>query len=87
MNSERIIDALELVGDSYKQEALELMHYKHVKGKGGRKLAKIFIVAAIIASLFTVTAYAGAKMINSPEGAKKVAAQELEKLKEIGLLS
>lgn len=87
MNTERIIDALELIGDSYKQEAMELMNYKQKGKKSPKKLAKIFLVAAIIASLFTVTAYASAKMINSPEGAKKVAAQELTKLKEMGLLS
>ena len=85
MNSERLFDALELVGDSYKEEALELMYRNKRKASGRRKAAKLILIAAVIVSLFTVTAYAVDSIINSEAAAEKVARQEFKKLQELGL--
>lgn len=87
MNSERLFDALELVGDSYKEEALELMYRNERKASGRRKAAKLILIAAVIVSLFTVTAYAVDSIINSEAAAEKVARQEFKKLQELGLYS
>lgn len=88
MNREDFFDALELAEDSYKQEALELMNNKHDRKRSGRKLAaKVFLIAAIIVSLFTVTAYAVDSVINSAATAEKVARQEFRKMQELGLYS
>jgi len=88
VNSELIFDALELVDESFMKEALEFMEYKHVKkGSGKRKAAKLFLIAAIIVSLFTVTAYAVDCIINSEATAVKVAREEFKKMQELGLYS
>ena len=88
MNTESIFDALELIEDRYKKEALELMEYKHTrKAVGNRKAAKFFLIAAIIVSLFTVTVYAADSIINSAAAAEKVARQEFKKMQELGLYS
>lgn len=88
MNAEFIFDALELVDDKFKKEALELMSYKHESKRSGRKTAvKVFLIAAIIVSLFTVTAYAVDSIINSEATAVKVARQEFKKMQELGLYS
>lgn len=88
MNSESIFDALELVSESYKQEALELMHYRQERKTSGRKTAlKVFLIAAVIVSLFTVTAYGVNSIINSAEAAEKVARQEFKRMQELGLFS
>lgn len=88
MNTESIFDALELVEDKFKKEALELMDNKHVrKTTTKRKTAKFFLIAAIIVSLFTVAAYAADSIINSAAAAEKVARQEFRKMQELGLYS
>lgn len=88
MNAESIFDALELVDESFKKEALEFMEYKHMKkGSGKKKAVKLFLIAAVIVSLFTVTAYAVDSIINSAATAEKVARQEFKKMQELGLYS
>ncbi len=86
MMTERILDSMEQLPENFKKEAMELMKYKHEK-KSGRKPLKILLIAAAIASLFTVSAFAVGNYINSPEQAEKVARQELEKMRDMGILS
>lgn len=88
MNTESIFDALELVEDCCKMEAIEFMEHRHTKKTGGkRKAAKLFLIAAVIISLFTVTVYAADSIINSAAAAEKVARQEFKKMQELGLYS
>lgn len=88
MNREVFFDAMELVEDSFKEEALELMERKNnIKHMRKRSFIRSALVAAVIMCLMTVTAYAAGKMINSPAAAERVARQELSKLQEMGLLS
>lgn len=88
MNIESIFDAMELVEDCYKKEALEFMEHRHIKKAGGKKKAvKLFLIAAVIVSLFTVTVYAADSVINSAATAEKVARQEFRKMQELGLYS
>lgn len=86
MKAERFIDALELVSDSYKEEAFEFMHREKPKRSAGRAL-RLVLAAAAMLCLLSVTAYAAGSVINSPAAAERVARQELTKLQELGLLS
>ncbi len=56
------------------------------KPKARRGMVRTLLVAAVLASFFTLTAFAGA-YINSPEQAWKVAKQEIEAMKELGILA
>jgi len=86
MMTEKILDSMEQLPENFKKEAMELMKYKHEK-KSGRRPIKILLIAAVIASLFTLSAFAVGNYINSPEQAEKVARQELEKMQDLGILS
>ena len=87
MISEKILDSMELLPEDCKKEAVEFMRYKHVKKSGGRKPLRVVLIAAVLASLFTLSAFAVGSYINSPEQAEKVARNELEKMQELGILS
>ncbi len=88
MNTEMLFDALDQVPEKYKTEVLTKMerHYdpKHTKQ---RKTVKTILIAAAIACLMSLSAYAVGSAVNSPEAAEKTALQEIEKWKEMGLLS
>ncbi len=86
MMTEKILDSMEQLPENFKKEAMELMKYKHEK-KSGRRSLKILLIAAALASLFTLSAFAVGNYINSPEQAEKVARQELEKMRDMGILS
>lgn len=88
MKREYIFDALELVEDAYKEEALALVERKSIaKYMRRSKIMHSALIAAVIMCLLTVSAYAAGKVINSPAAAERVARQELVKLQEMGLLS
>ena len=88
MKTENFLDAMGLISEELKKEALETMKHKHeAKRRGLRTPIRVLLIAAVIASLFTVTAFAVGNYINSPAQAEKVAQQELEKMQELGILS
>ena len=88
MKTENFLDAMGLVSEELKKEALETMTYKHeTKRRKMKTPIRVFLIAAIIASLFTVTAFAVGNYINSPAQAEKVAQQELKKMQELGIFS
>lgn len=88
MKTENFLDAMGLISQELKKEALETMTYKHeAKPRKLKTPIRVFLIAAVIASLFTVTAFAVGNYINSPAQAEKVAQQELLKMQEMGILS
>ena len=102
MSREVISKALNGIADEYKAEALELSspvvsaasgkendivhHDKQTTGRISRRVLTIALAACLILAL-AVTAYAVGSAVNSPKAAEKVAREELEKWKEMGLLS
>lgn len=52
-----------------------------------KRILRTVLIAAVIASLMCVAVYAAGALINSPEQAVKVAEKEIERMKELGLLS
>ncbi len=102
MSREKISAALDGIADEYKAEALELelpagsaasgteekiMHIDKRKTKiFSRRVLTVALAACLILAL-AVTAYAVGSAVNSPKAAEKVAREELEKWKEMGLLS
>lgn len=88
MLSEKILFALNAVDDSFLEEARMLMDGPAAVQQSGRKrTVRVFLIAAILAALMGASAYAVKTSVASPEAAKKVALQEIEVWKEMGLLS
>ena len=52
-----------------------------------KRILRTVLIAAVIASLMCMAVYAAGALINSPEQAVKVAEKEIERMKELGLLS
>ncbi|MCR4607710.1 MAG: hypothetical protein K5771_08305 [Oscillospiraceae bacterium] len=102
MSREKISAALDGIADEYKAEALELelpagsaasrteekiMHIDTQKTKKFSRRVLTFALAACLILALAVTAYAVGSAVNSPKAAEKVAREELEKWKEMGLFS
>jgi len=87
MNAEMLLDAMNLIHETYKKEAIHIMEHRHAAKKGLKKSLKIILIAAVLASLFTLSAFATGKYINSPAQAEKIAREEILKLQDMGLLS
>ena len=88
MLSEKVLFALNNVEDSFLEEARMLMDGPAAVQQSGRKrTVRVFLIAAILAALMGASAYAVKTSVASPEAAKKVALQEIEVWKEMGLLS
>ena len=102
MSRETIIKALSGIADEYKAEALELTlpvssapsekeeNTVHLNGRKTWRFSRRVLTAAIAAGLLlvlSITAYAVGSAVNSPKAAEKVAREELERWKEMGLLS
>lgn len=88
MKTEKLFDAMDLISQDYKKEALETMKNKNADKRRGMKTpVRVLLIAAIIASLFVGTAFAVGNYINSPEQAEKVARTELKKMQDMGILS
>ena len=88
MKTEKLFDAMDLISQDYKKEAIEAMkNKKEMKRRGLRTPVRVLLIAAVIASLFVGTAFAVGNYINSPEQAEKVARAELEKMRDMGILS
>ena len=88
MKTEKLFDAMDLISQDYKKEALETMKNKNADKRRGMKTpVRVLLIAAIIASLFVGTAFAVGNYINSPEQAEKVARTELKKMQDMGIFS
>lgn len=87
MNTEKVMDALDEVDESYRQETVALMTGEGKQKLHTGRLIRLTLVAAVIVCLFSVTAYGIGSYINSPEAAEKIARQEIEVWKELGLLT
>lgn len=102
MSRETITKALSGIADEYKAEALELelpvssaasgkekntVHRNSQKaGRISRRLLTAAIAACLLLAL-SITAYAVGSAVNSPKAAVRVAREELEKWKQMGLVS
>ena len=88
MKTEKLFDAMDLISQDYKKEAIEAMKNKHeAKRRSARTPIRVLLIAAVIASLFVTTAFAVGNYINSPAQAEKVAHAELKKMQDLGILS
>ena len=88
MLSEKIIFALNNVDNSFLEEARELLDRPAAMQQGRKKKSvRIILIAAVLAALMGASAYAVKTSVASPEAAAKVALQEIEVWKEMGLLS
>lgn len=88
MKTENFLDAMGLISEDLKKEAIETMKNKHgTKRRSMKTPLRVLIIAAVIASLFTTTTFAVGNYINSPAQAEKVAQAELQKMKDMGILS
>lgn len=88
MKTENLFDAMDLISQDYKKEAIEIMKNKQeTKRRAVRTPVRVLLIAAVIASLFVTTAFAVGNYINSPAQAEKVAQQELKKMQDLGILS
>ncbi|MBQ2960839.1 MAG: hypothetical protein IJE09_06425 [Oscillospiraceae bacterium] len=88
MKTENLFDAMDLISQDYKKEAIEAMKNKNeTRRRAVRTPIRIVLIAAIIASLFVGTAFAVGNYINSPAQAEKVAQAELKKMQDLGILS
>jgi len=87
MNREVITDAMSLVCDAYKQEALNSMNTTQEKTKRSRRLLRTALLAAAIVCLLIVGVSASSAVVSTPEQATAVAVRELEDWKTRGLLA
>lgn len=88
MKTENLFDAMDLISQDYKKEAIEIMKNKQeTKRRAVRTPVRVLLIAAVIASLFVTTAFAVGNYINSPAQAEKVAQAELKKMQDLGILS
>lgn len=88
MKTENLFDAMDLISQDYKKEAIEIMKNKQeTKRRAVRTPVRVLLIAAVIASLFVTTAFAVGNYINSPAQAEKVAHAELKKMQDLGILS
>lgn len=88
MKSEEIMEVLDQTNVEYRQEALDALKYVEKKSRrSARKLLKTALIAAVIAALLIGSVYAMETYINSPQAAEKVALQEIDELKKLGLLN
>lgn len=88
MLSEKVLFALNNVEDSFLEEAKEYLGRPSASPRSRRnKTVRVFLIAAILTALMGASAYAVKTSVASPEAAVKVALQEIEVWKKMGLLS
>ncbi len=93
MKEENIMDAINGIMDEYVESAGKFLGRLETesgeKRPGGRRRGwvKIVLIAAVIASLLSLPAYALTEyLLNSPEQALKQAVEEIERLNELGII-
>ena len=90
MKRDIVSDVLGYIDDSYISEAANYsasqnnLDEKTIKRK---RLFKVVLVAAMLMSLFAVTAVGVEMYVNSPQMAVEIAKKELAKMQDIGILS
>jgi len=82
IDEEHIAKALDTYADEAEYSSLS-ERSKPMK----KRIWRTVLIAAVVASLLCVAVYAAGAIINSPEQAVKVAEKEIERMKELGLLS
>lgn len=88
MNGSYFMKALDALDDDDAQETVQALYggektaVRHTK----RKLGRTLLLAAVLISLLTVTAYAANAYLTSPEQAIKVAKRELQLWEELGIV-
>ena len=93
MREERLMDAINDIRDEYVESAgkfLGQIEPESGAAKTGRRRrgwVKIVLIAAVIASLLSLPAYALTEyLLNSPEQALKQALEEIERLNQLGII-
>ena len=93
MKEEKLMDAMNDIRDEYLESAGKFLGQIEPEGgekkPGGRRRGwvKIVLIAAVIASLLSLPAYALTEyLLNSPEQALKQAMAEIERLNELGII-
>lgn len=93
MREEKIMDAMNDIRDEYVESAgkfmgqLEPESREKKPGRRRRGWVKIVLIAAVIASLLSLPAYALTEyLLNSPEQALKQALAEIDRLNELGII-
>lgn len=93
MKEEKLMDAMNDIRDEYLESAGKFLGQMEPEGgekkPGGRRRGwvKIVLIAAVIASLLSLPAYALTEyLLNSPEQALKQAMAEIERLNELGII-
>lgn len=93
MRAEKLMDAMNGIRDEYVESAGKFLGQIEPEGgekkPGGRRRGwvKIVLIAAVIASLLSLPAYALTEyLLNSPEQALKQALAEIERLNELGII-
>lgn len=93
MKEEKLMDAMNDIRDEYLESAGKFLGRLETesgeKKPGGRRRGwvKIVLIAAVIASLLSLPAYALTEyLLNSPEQALKQAMAEIERLNELGII-
>ena len=82
IDEEHIAKALDTCADEAEYSSLS-ERSKPMK----KRVLRTVLIAAVVASLLCVAAYAAGAIINSPEQAVKVAEKEIQRMKKLGLLS
>ena len=88
MNGSYLMKVLDVLDDGDAQETVQALYgeektaVRHTK----RKLGRTLLLAAVLISLLTVTAYAANAYLTSPEQAIKVAKRELQLWEELGIV-
>ena len=86
----KAVDLLEAIGyidDKYIVEAASYDPGKTVSFSSARKVFRMIAIAAALVMLLSCTVLAADRLINSPERAWKVAQEQIEKMKDIGILA
>lgn len=93
MRAEKLMDAMNGIRDEYVESAGKFLGQIEPEGgekkPGGRRRGwvKIVLIAAVIASLLSLPAYALTEyLLNSPEQALKQAMAEIERLNQLGII-
>ena len=93
MREEKIMDAMNDIRDEYVESAgkfmgqLEPESREKKPGRRRRGWVKIVLIAAVIASLLSLPAYALTEyLLNSPEQALKQAMEEIDRINELGII-
>lgn len=85
-----IMDAMNGIAPEKVQRAIERMGYlgaRSAKGNTARRKTRIVLLAAVLALLLAACGYAVGRAINSPEQAWEITRQEIQTMKDMGILS